>query len=469
MRRRALLLLVTLFAPLAARPAATQTLDSERILARADAALQAGDTARARAGYAQVRNLDPYQSRAVYQLGRIEPPGSREQIRLFRRYTELEPDDAWGFAALGNAYRDAGATENARAAYRRGLAIAPDAADIRQALEGLHEPARRRSFSVVPLVRASGDSDGSRSSQIGASARVALGIDATVSFGAARLALEDALGTVSGWTATVEARARPLRPLLLTGQAGLVSVEDALTGTAIQQPLAQARMRWRPEHGVALELRVQHGPLMATPGLLAAPVVRSEVRGTAELPVAGPVYARAVGRYGALRSPGAAIQTGPGGSGMGRPGWGGGGATASAVTNTRAMIGGGSVLRLLPGLEVSALAARSGYADSAAAGYFAPERVDILDTGIYWEHERGPFAIALDTGGGLERVKPFDAGRGEWGRALRLWSQIFWALGPAAALRVELEGYDTQGGEAVITNTGGWQWWSVGAALVLRP
>lgn len=467
MSTRRLLLILAFGAGVPGGPAAAQTSGIESILARGDSAFNAGDTAVARTAYTRALSLDAYRSRAVYQLARLEPPGSREQIRLFQRYTELEPGDAWGFAALGDAHRDAGDIDEARAAYREGLGIAPDAADIREALEALPRPARGRSFSVEPQVGGAGDSDGTRTTRLGASATVAIGAGGAFGLGGARITLEDDIGRVEGWTATVDARARPLRPLHLAGQAGLLSAHDAATGTTIVEPVAQARIRWRPEQGFAVELRARHGPITATPGLLAGPVVLSEARGTAELPVVGGLYVRAVGRLGALRSPGV-TDPGTGGPGMGRPGTGGGAMAQPAVTNTRAMVGAGPVFRLLPGLEVSALAGRSGYADSAAASYFAPDRVDLVDAGVYWEHERGPFVIALDAGGGLERVQPFNAPSGDWGRALRLWSQVAWTLGPAAALRLELEGYDTRGGDAVVMTAGGWRWWSIGAALVLR-
>lgn len=459
-------------------PAGAQEPEAARILARADAAFEAGDTAAARTAYVRVLALDPYQSRAVYQLARTERPGSAEQVRLFRRYTQLEPGDAWGFAALGNAYRDAGALDDARAAYRRGLGLAPDAADIRSALGALGErPVRPRRLSFEPLVRGSGDSDGTRSSRLGATAMVRLPDDLTVGAAAARLEVGDGVNTVAGWTATVEARARPLPALRVTGSAGLLGSEDAATGTAVVTPVAEARVRWRPERRFAVEVRARHGPLTATPLLLAGPVVLSEVRATAELPLVGALYARALGRIGALRSPGAIGQEGGagGGPGTGPPGAGAGtgagtgGAAGPDQVNRRAMFGAGPVLRLLPGLEVSALVGRSGYADSTSAGYFAPEAVDLVDAGVYLEREVGAFSVALDAGGGLERVQTFDAELAGWGRALRLWSHVQWTLTPAAALRLEVEAYETRGGEAVVATTGGWRWWSAGVGVVIRP
>jgi uncharacterized membrane-anchored protein len=68
-----------------------QQPDAARSLARADAALRAGDSTAARAAYRQLLRYDPDHSRATYQLAQLEPPGSAEQLRLLRRYTKLEP------------------------------------------------------------------------------------------------------------------------------------------------------------------------------------------------------------------------------------------------------------------------------------------------------------------------------------------------------------------------------------------
>ncbi|HUG42449.1 MAG TPA: hypothetical protein VMM12_18445 [Longimicrobiales bacterium] len=458
-----------------AAPAAAQEPEAARLLARADSAFEAGDRAAARVGYGEVLRLDPYRSRAVYQLGRLQPPGSAEQIHLFRRYTALEPEDAWGFAALGDACRDAGSVDDARAAYRQGLAIAPDAADIRAALAALPGTSPARAFSFEPHARDARDSDGNRTTEMGGGAAVRVGAG-SIGIDAARVVVGDGVTSFDGWTAALDGEVRPRRALLLAARAGVLSVRDAATDAALTRPVGQARLRWRPERGVAVELRARHHPVTATPHLLASAVVLSEVRGTAELPLLGPLYARGVARHGALRDRAATQQDTLGGPGTGTPGGPGTGGPGGPAgpgdpgdVNTRTMVGGGPVLRLTPTLELSAIAGRSGYAHATTAGYFAPESVDILDAGIYWEHEGGRILFALDAGGGLERVKPFGAPRGGWGRSLRLWSRLDWSFGPAAALALEAEAYDTRGGEALVATEGGWRWGSLAASLVIRP
>lgn len=437
MKRLALLLWLAL------TPAAlsAQQDAAARLLARADAAFEAGDSAAARAAYLELLRLDPEQSRAVFQLARLQPPGSGEQVRLLHRYTELEPQDAWGWASLGDALVDAGDEDAARAAYRRARAHAPDDADIAASLGALQPDASPRRMTLEPLVRVASDSDGSRLLRTGAAASVTIAARSRIAVDAARLTV-DGTSAVSGWDAGLFGEWRPAAPFLLSARAGMISAQSETGGADVREPTLQARMRWRPQHGPALELRARHEPLTATPELLALPVVLSEARAVVELPLAGPLYARGVGRYGRLRD--------------------------DVNTNTRLMWGAGPVIRLGPAFELNALVGRSSYAEPSASRYFAPERVDLIDAGFYWEREGDALVLALDAGGGIERITRFHEPAGDWARALRLWSQATWWLTPAAALRVEAEAYDTRAGEVVVAE-GAWRWASLGASVVIRP
>ncbi|MGH7447853.1 MAG: hypothetical protein ACREK1_10460, partial [Longimicrobiales bacterium] len=99
-RVRFLLVVLALIAPASGD---AQQPNAQQLLARADAAIERGDTATARAAYRATLEVAEL-ARALYQLARLEDAGSAGQIRLLRRYTELVPEDAWGFAALGEAY-----------------------------------------------------------------------------------------------------------------------------------------------------------------------------------------------------------------------------------------------------------------------------------------------------------------------------------------------------------------------------
>jgi hypothetical protein len=438
-----LMLALILALPLAPAPLGAQQTDAARLLAHADSAFRAGDTIAARTAYRELLRLDPSHSRATYQLAMLEAAGSAEQLRLLRRYTELEPADAWGFLALGDAWLDAGSRDDARAAYQHARALAPDDAGIAAAIAALERAPSRRRLTFEPAARAARDSDDSRLERVGASVTLAPGTRSRIGVEAGRLRVSGTAAQVDGWDAVAHAEWRPSAALLLGGRGGLVHARDPIARTSVREPVFQARARWRPVRGPSLELRARHEPMTATAELLAAPVVLTELRATAELPILGPLHARGVARHGRLRDP--------------------------LDSNTRTLYGVGPVLRLSPALEVNALAARSGYARPSTAGYFAPDRVDLIDTGLYWEHEGdGPVVIALDAGVGLERIQRFAEPAGSWGRALRLWSQTSWWVSSAAAIRIEAEAYDTRAGDVVAADGSGWRWGSLTASLVIR-
>jgi tetratricopeptide (TPR) repeat protein len=65
------------------------------------------------------------------------PPGVPESILRLERCSVLTPDDVQLLADLGAAYEAAGEPAKAEAAYRRALAVDPDAADVRLRLGSL--------------------------------------------------------------------------------------------------------------------------------------------------------------------------------------------------------------------------------------------------------------------------------------------------------------------------------------------
>ena len=63
-----------------------------------------------------------------------------------------------------------------------------------------------------------------------------------------------------------------------------------------------------------------------------------------------------------------------------------------------APLGGG---RLLPSVSYR----RAGFQHASAAGYFAPQRAETVEGGLYLEgSEDGPWSLAADLGGGMQRV-----------------------------------------------------------------
>jgi hypothetical protein len=448
-RRMRSALVLLLLAVVPASASAQAEGGTARLRARADAAFARHDSASARAAYEALLRLDPAHSRAVYQLGRLQPPGSAAALRLFRRYTELEPADAWGFLALGVAYEDAGERAAARAAYAAALALEPGSPEMRAAAARVaSKPAR--TVALEPVARFSTDSDGNRMTRAGLSGGVAVADSVTVGAALSRLEVSDGFTRVRGLEGTLAAEWRPLRALLLQGRAGALGMGGA--SAVPLEAVGQLRVRWRPERGPAIDVRARREPLTATPQLVAAPVVLSEARATIEVPVVSVLRARGMTRHGRLSAPGEA--------------------------NERTSWSAGPVLRLGTA-ELAGSWARTTYARPSTAGYFAPRSVEALDAGVYFEHYGWwPVTLVLDAGGGVERVTPHTdrvlpqrptAAAGEWQRALRLWSQLSWAVTEHGELRLEVEAYETQVGDVVAAGAGGWRWGSVGLSLMWRP
>jgi len=95
-------------------------------LARADSAFAAEDAATAEREYAAVLAADPASSRATFRLAQLrqrrDPAGA---IRLYERYAALEPGDAWGYIALGDARSRAGRHGAALDAFDDAVRVAP--------------------------------------------------------------------------------------------------------------------------------------------------------------------------------------------------------------------------------------------------------------------------------------------------------------------------------------------------------
>lgn len=442
--KRTLLLLAGLLA--AAVPAAAQ---APALTARGDSALARGDTTAARAAYEAAVSADSTASRALYQLGTLHPAGSAAAIMLLRRYVQLEPDDAWGLLALGRALEQAGSSEAAHNAYVAALRLEPGEAEFVAAARGAGiEPARR--WTVEPVSGASGDSDGNRVVRAGAAASFAAGGRLRLGLSAARVAVDDEWSSATAWEGRVRGEYQPLPRLTVEAAAGALRIQPdaAFSGTAFgavrTAAVAAARARWRPENGPTLDVRLRHEPLAATPQLFASGVVLTEARATADFPLAGPLRVRGLGRLGSLREP------------------------HGIHTNRRTTWGAGPVLRGRSGTELSALFATTSYSDPSDAGYFAPDRIDAVDVGVYWEHYGWwPVTLALDLGGGVERVTQHESPAGDWQPALRLWSQASWSATDHAELRLEVEAYRTQVAE-VATSPGTWQWGAASLGLVWR-
>lgn len=124
-------LLCIFIAPVAAAQGNNvRTQDAARHIAAADSAFTAEDTAAARREYEAALRIDPTSSRALYRLGQLNRRDPRQAVRFFRRYTDAEPTDAWGWIALGEAFASEGRFGDALSAYASAARIAPTERDV---------------------------------------------------------------------------------------------------------------------------------------------------------------------------------------------------------------------------------------------------------------------------------------------------------------------------------------------------
>jgi len=98
--------------------------------AAADAAFAAGDRAVAEREYAAVLQSSPDDSRALYMLAQLRRDRVHEAVALLHRYVRLEPSDAWGHMALGDALGRVGDVSSASGEYNAAARLAPDERDV---------------------------------------------------------------------------------------------------------------------------------------------------------------------------------------------------------------------------------------------------------------------------------------------------------------------------------------------------
>lgn len=429
----------------------------ESLLARADSLFAGGEPAAAGRLYRAVLDADPNQSRAAFQLARLAAPGSREAVALYRRYIALEPQDPWGWLALGDALRDADRTDEAISAYERGLAGAPTEVAAWRSLGRERQRAGRMREAVAALERAqaleveratadrlvyvrahaapavetfaggSRDSDANILLRAGVHADFQAGDRARVGVEASHGRAEDDLLSVDFDEAALTLAWRPRRSLSVTTTAGILHIDSGATETV---PVARARLLYQvPAGGPIADVRFQHRPVTATALLLAREVTLTEARLRVDTPIAGPLVLRGLARAGTLDAP-----TG---------------------TNRRTALGGGVVWRAHSAVELGAIAQRFGYTDPTEEPYFAPSRADLLEGAMYAEFYAGSGNyVALDIGAGAQRVEDHDQAVGSWERALRLWSLASLALTTNVDLRLEAEVYDSAIGEAIAPEAG---------------
>ena len=453
-------------------------------LVRAEAAYKSDDLTTAEREYGAVLAIDPDQSRALFRMGQIlGARNPRAAAGFYRHYTIVEPTDAWGHQALADTLGRLGRRADARRAYAAALALAPaepdivlghprllvklgltdraieayaswlgdhpDDADIWRELADAYQRARRWPAAIAALERALAlrPHDPVLERRL-----AAVRVRAAPALTASLLAVGEtdiatwgpALGgdVLVGHTGRLGAtyRRRHVSSLGEVGDSQRLGASFTVRPQANVQVDVGGGAAWlRPDGatvssthvelngrvrrtsiagGVALDVRAQHGPLDLTPELIADPVIASQVTGTLDVPLTHRFHVRGLGRAARL--------------------------TRHEERNARTGFGGGPVVHLAEGVRLAGQWQQIRNSLPTATGYFAPERAELADMGVEFEHEFDNVSLSFDAGAGVQRVQKAGEVMGGWARALRVWSFVAWSVAPGRQVLFELEAYDSQ-------------------------
>jgi hypothetical protein len=442
-----------------AQQQAGSAADARARLARADAAWKAGDRRTAEAEYAAVATLDPGNSRAVYRLAELRLERDLGgTIALYRRYVMLEPNDAWGYLALGKALAARGDLTGSRAAFDEAVRLAPHEREMHvERARELARVQRRTTAWVEPTVGGTRDSDGITTWLTGIAV-------ASPDLGRARLLASASRGAAGDPTASRESfdarvgsiwRATPVLSLELSagvqridrtfidtagtggpgsgpgGQPGgggrpSVPIGRAPTaggGATELVPVGRARLVWRDPGGrLRIDARASRQVLAASPYLVAQGVRRDEIGAELDVRVVGPLRARTFGRTGSVHN--------------------------EAEANERRIVG-AAIAWVPAGFDVSVRAQELSYGGPTGLAYFAPRYVRTLELTTYLERELGTVQIALDAGAGAQQVAAWTELPSNWSPTARVWAQLTKPLIARVSLGVEGEAYDSRIGTDV--------------------
>lgn len=477
-----------------------------------DRAWSLGDTAAARREYEAAVAADPYTSRALYRLGELNRHRPGIARHFFLRYTAAEPTDAWGWIALGNAYGEEGRFAEALRAYDTAARVAPGERDVAigrarllaragridqsiaayeswteahagdgEALLELGDQRRRasrynaaaRAYSLslkaAPSSQAESrlrlsrslaapwlelQAEGTRDTDEDATTRIAATASAHVAdgfrllAGGSRKRISGPVDfgfpefTVDGAFAGFDAR--PASAARVEAQVG-AAIPRSGNGTGDESAIltGKARGKWRQPGGRAsIELQASRVLLDVTPALVANRVTRSEAAARVDVPLVSRLALRGGARLSSYNS--------------------------TADDNTRTSALGGLVIALTPAIEIGGVYQRIAFDHQSFAGYFTPRLAHLAEATTYAEVEsEAGIVFAVDAGAGAARFQLFGQPTGDWEPAYRLMSSLLIPLRASAALRLELDTYDSRLASDAATAAVGWRFISLAAALRL--
>ena len=477
---------------------------AERVrLQAADSAYNDGNRLLAQRYYASVLEVNPNNSRAIYQLGALASNDLSQATARFRQYVSLEPRDPWGHIALANALarghrldeallemdsaqrlapaeRDVwigrarilaqgNRTDDAIDLYGRWLAHHDDDAEawrelaaqcskagrVGAAIAALEKaqtihatPATARRLRTLhamaapwtgPIGEGSRDSDGNQRERAGLTIGGTLGDR----FGA------DAHGAVthvgaagvasSVYDAGIGARWRPVASLRTAAELGLAMADSVVAGGQRLQPTGDVRVDWRDPDGAAA-IDVRGARAL----IAASPqLVQNDV---VRNEISGRVDVRIAGPL-RVRALGRDADI------------------ASAIDqNNRLALGGGLVLAGSLG-EISATMQQISYAHHSMAGYFSPQAARVIEAGTYAEFESANgVRLSLDAGVGAQQITDWGLPAGPWGPAYRTWTELALPVVVGSEVRFAVESYDSRIGSDVATSST-WRYLAVSVTL----
>jgi Flp pilus assembly protein TadD len=476
----------------------------ERIrLAAADSAYNDGNRVLAQRYYASVLEMNPKNSRAVYQLGQLAKDDATEAVARFREYVTLEPRDPWGHIALAQALarttrldealveldsaqrlapaeRDvrigrarilaqANRTDASIAQYERWTVRQPDdaeawrelaaqlskAGEIAGAIRALEKaqarhptPAAERRLNTLramaapwtePIAEGSRDSDGNGVARGGLTIGALLGNGLGINVRGAATHVGEGPLGSTVYDAAVGARWRPTAALRLEGRAGAALSDSVISVGHRLQPIGELRIDWR-DPGSAAFLNLR----ASRAAIAASPLL-----------VANNVVRDEVGgRLDVTVAGPVRIRA------LARDGY-----LSSVVDhNNRIALGGGLILAGAIG-ELSATVQQITYAHQSTAGYFSPQLARVLEVGTYAEFESANgVRLSLDAGAGAQQVTQWGLPAGPWGPAYRSWTELAVPVALGSEVRFAIESYDSRIGSDVATSST-WRYLSLSLTL----
>lgn len=502
------LLLLSALTPVRIESQVTGGSAQDRI-ATADRAWSDGDTALARREYEAALAIDPFASRALYRLGELNRASPRVSREFFRRYTEAEPGDAWGWIALGNVYARERRIADALATYDSAERLAPGERDVRIGRARVLAAAGRTDAAIIRYESwiSGHPQDAEALRELGDERRRA-GRYREAARAYAAAAAESPVPQTLSRMRDARSQAAPRIELNATGTRDSDENDSKRVGAAVSAG-ATARVRFI----AAGSRRWISGPVNFEPseltvddvsaGIESRPLasLRVEAKGGVSIPRGDLVADDSPIATGIVRS----TWRQPGGGGaldlratrmlldvtpllvinrVTRTELGGradipimrrlklraGARTASYSStvddNTRISLLGGAAIQATRSAEVSGMFQRITFSRRSLAGYFSPRSASIAEAGTYAELENNSgLVIAIDAGAGAVRLTEFGAPPGDWEPSYRLFASLTAPVRPGSALHLELDTYDSRLAETATTSN--WRFISLTAALSL--